>query len=104
KEDVKPTLPIFLSMFILAYSRRHMSKILRSVGGYSSPSDTLFYTDTDSLIVRKSTFTKLMNYKGGKFMGHALGQLEDEFPNDHIVSARFLSPKTYCLALMKKEK
>lgn len=28
--------------------------------------------------------------------------LEDEFPKDRIIAGRFLAPKTYCLAIMKR--
>lgn len=28
--------------------------------------------------------------------------LEDEFPKDRIVAGRFLAPKTYCIAIMKR--
>jgi hypothetical protein len=72
------------------------------VNGYFDPKSTMFYTDTDSMIITKSTFDKLKAFKGGKYVGTKLGQLEDEFPNDYLVSARFLAPKTYCLALLKK--
>ena len=100
--DLKPNLPIHFSMMILAHSRVRMSKALRAIEGYTDPRNNLLYTDTDSLILRKEAYMKLCNYKRGKLVGHRLGQLEDEFPKEHIIAARFLAPKTYCLAMLKQ--
>jgi hypothetical protein len=100
-EDVETYLPTQLSVFILAYSRRHMSKCLRAVNGYVLPQHTIFYTDTDSMIFRYSTYQLLCQYKGGKLVGNTLGQLEDEFPKDIIIAGRFLAPKCYCLTLLQ---
>jgi hypothetical protein len=102
EEDISPTLPIYLSVMILAYSRVRMSRILRSINGYKNPLNCLLYTDTDSMIIRKKAYVELLNVKKGKYVGHGLGQMEDEFPNDHIISARFLAPKTYCLCMLKR--
>lgn len=101
-EEVNPTLPIYLSMMILAHSRVKMSKVLRAMDGYHNPNNCLLYTDTDSLIIRQGAYERLKAARGGRYLGHGLGQLEDEFPDDHIVAARFLAPKTYCLAMLKK--
>lgn len=98
-EDLEASLPTHLSVFILAHSRRKMSKMLRKVNGYTDPKNTLMYTDTDSMVVTESTFKKL---EGFGFIGSKLGQLEDEFPKDLIVSARFLAPKVYCLCLLRQ--
>lgn len=97
KEDVKATLPTYLSMFILAHSRRVMSKMVRHVNGYKDQRRTVYYSDTDSLVVNMETFNLLKD----KYIGSKLGQLEDEFPKDIIVAARFLAPKTYCLMLAR---
>lgn len=102
--DIRPSLPIFFSMMILAYSRRLMSKMLRAVGGYTDPMNTLLYTDTDSMVIRKKTFEKLKAFKNSRYVGSRLGQLEDEMPNCKIISARFLAPKTYCLGMLKYNK
>lgn len=64
-ENLQASLPIHLSVFILAYSRVKMSKVMRHVNGYYDPKHTLLYTDTDSLIVRKSTFNMMKE----KFIG-----------------------------------
>lgn len=99
KEDLETKLPTQISVFILAYARRVMSKMLRKVNGYKDANHTLLYTDTDSMVVRESTFNLL---KSNGFIGHNLGQLEDEFPNDLIIAGRFLAPKTYCLSILKE--
>lgn len=99
KQDLETKLPTQISVFILAYARRVMSKMLRKVNGYKDKNHTLLYTDTDSMVVRKSTFNLLQRFG---FIGHNLGQLEDEFPNDRIIAGRFLAPKTYCLTLLKE--
>ncbi len=96
-ENLETSLPTHLSVFILAHSRRKMSKMLRYVNGYKDINHTLYYTDTDSMVVNQDTFDLLKD----KFIGSKLGQLEDEFPNDIIVAARFIAPKTYCLAMLR---
>lgn len=97
--DLETSLPTHLSVFILAHSRRKMSKMLRYVNGYKDKNRTLMYTDTDSMVVTESTFLKLVE---GGFVGSKLGQLEDEFPKQLIVAARFLAPKVYCLMMLAK--
>lgn len=99
KADMETNLPTHLSVFILAHSRRKMSKMLRYTGGYYDSSKTLMYTDTDSMVVTESTFQIL---KKGGFIGSKLGQLEDEFPKELIVAGRFLAPKCYALAVLKQ--
>lgn len=99
KDAMETSLPTHLSVFILAHSRRKMSKMLRYTGGYYDPTKTLMYTDTDSMVVTESTFQLL---KKGGFIGNKLGQLEDEFPRELIVAGRFLAPKCYALAILKQ--
>lgn len=85
-----------LSVFILAQSRRRMSKMVWSIGGYTDACHVPLYTDTDSLILRRSSAELLP----AKYVGGQLGQLENEFPNSYIISARFLAPKTYTLTML----
>lgn len=99
EQELETKLPTQISVFILAYARRVMSKMLRKVNGYRDKNHTILYTDTDSMVVRKSTFILLQKHG---FIGHNLGQLEDEFPNERIIAGRFLAPKTYCLAMLKE--
>lgn len=99
EDKMDTSLPTQLSVFILAHSRRKMSKMLRFTGGYFDPKKTLMYTDTDSMVVTESTYKDLVK---GRFIGGKLGQLEDEFPKELIVSARFLAPKVYCLMMLKQ--
>lgn len=101
-EDVELKLPIHVTVMILAYSRVTMSEALRFVDGYYNPSHCLLYQDTDSMLLRKAT-TNMMKDAGDKFIGGTLGKLEDEFPNDFIIAARMLAPKTYCLAILKRQ-
>ena len=98
-EDVEASLPTHLSVFILAHSRRKMSKMLRFVNGYFDKENTIMYTDTDSMVVKEHTFNLLKN---GGFIGNKLGQLEDEFPNSIIIAGRFLAPKVYTLMMLKQ--
>lgn len=98
-EDVEANLPTHLSVFILAHSRRKMSKMLRFVNGYYDKENTIMYTDTDSMVVKEHTFNLLKN---GGFIGNKLGQLEDEFPNETIIAGRFLAPKVYTLMMLKQ--
>jgi hypothetical protein len=97
--DVKVSYPIQMSVWILAYARRTMSKAMRCVNGYFMEEHCFMYTDTDSLVVRKSTFDILQQ---NGYIGSKLGMLEDEFPNDYLVAARFLAPKNYVLMMLKK--
>lgn len=99
QEDMETNLPTHLSVFILAHSRRKMSKMLRHVNGYYDKTRTLLYTDTDSMCITQSTFNIL---KKDGFIGGKLGQLEDEFPHDIIVAGRFLAPKVYVLMMLKQ--
>ena len=99
EKDLHTNLPTQISVFILAHSRRVMSKILRKINGYNDEKNTFLYTDTDSLVVRKSTFD-LLKFHG--FIGSNLGQLTDEYPKDIIVAGRFLAPKTYCLCMLRE--
>lgn len=100
-EDIKenPSQPTQLSVWILAYARRHMSRIIRRMGGYTNPGCTYYYTDTDSLIVHKSAYDMIPR----KFIGSNLGQLEDELGGKKILQAVFLAPKTYALSIVDSE-
>lgn len=99
-EKKKYNFPTYLSPMILSYARRHMSKIMRSVGGYQNSKYSYLYTDTDSLIVTQETFDRIPE----KYKGKELGQLEDEYPDGVIVAGKFLAPKTYSLAIVKNNK
>lgn len=85
-----------LSVFILAHSRRVMSKMLRSIDGYKNSNNCFRYTDTDSMVLTRQAYDLIP----AKYVGNGLGMLENEFPKSYIVSARFLAPKTYSLRLV----
>lgn len=93
-KEGKVTLPTQLSVFILAHARVFMSRFHSKIDGYKTPTNTLLYTDTDSMIVHRRVEPALRAY-----LGSALGSLDDEFPGRKIVEAVFLAPKTYSLTL-----
>jgi hypothetical protein len=96
----------YLSGFILAHSRRKMSKLLRStktqrhpLGGYHSTDLASLYQDTDSYLFTKKTWDKIPTAQ----LGDELGLFKDEYPDDVIIKYVCLTKKTYCLALLTKE-
>lgn len=98
--DIKVTYPCYISMCVVAYARRDMSKKVRSINGYRNRDNCYLYTDTDSILVRKSAFKSIPP----KYIGNQLGQFENEFPTAKIISYRSLAPKTYCLCLIIPKK
>jgi hypothetical protein len=99
EKDVKVTYPCYVSMCVVAYARRDISKKMRSINGYRDPETCYLYTDTDSILIKKNAFNKLPR----KYIGKELGQFENEFPNARIIAYRSLAPKTYCLCLLIKK-
>jgi hypothetical protein len=97
KEYTHSPFPIELSAFILSHARIFMSKYLRKMnihkdndGNYDL---TLFYQDTDSLIVHIDAWNRLANkYKGDK----ELGQLKLEI-DGKIISIVILANKSYVI-------
>lgn len=90
--------PLYLSAFILANSRVHMSNVLLDVDGYRNKKHAFYYTDTDSLHVNRDTFD-LLKQKG--WMKEELGYLGDELDGGEIIGAQFHAPKTYCHRFVK---
>jgi hypothetical protein len=92
--------PLQLTTFILSHSKVFMSKITREMDLYRSTTDTVNYSDTDSVIVHKSRFDKLASIKNSdgnsKYIGPELGQLKDELTGK-LVRLFVLAPKTYFL-------
>lgn len=97
-DNKEPTLPTYLSVFILSHARVYMSEIVRLMDGYKNPRTTLYYTDTDSLIVHCSAIPPIQH-----LLGKEIGCLENEFPNQKIIEAVFLAPKTYALTIQTAE-
>ncbi len=98
----KPTKPVYLAAFILAYARQYMSELTRGFEGYDRPEHAFLYTDTDSFVLRNETKNILQACRPDVF-GTALGQLEDELSGGRIIRATFLAPKTYCLEFVTKD-
>lgn len=82
--------PIQLSAFILGYSKIHMVKLLKDAGLMEEEEDAVIYSDTDSFILHKRAFDKILpNYKGKE-----LGQLKKEV-DGKIIGIVVMAPKTY---------
>lgn len=86
--------PIQLSVFILAYSRLHMSVFTRLIDGYRNPNHVPLYGDTDSLVIRKSSLSHLSEKCIAEHFGPHLGQMKDEMPGCKIICQLTLAPKT----------
>lgn len=67
-----PAYPIYLSAQILAYARVYMSHIYRACNAYLDPSNAVYYTDTDSLILPSHCVPLLAEFG---YIGTKLGQL-----------------------------
>ena len=92
-----PNYPVHLSAQILAYSRIYMSELYRICDAYHNPSNAIYYTDTDSLVISVSALRCLQ--EAGK-IGKKIGQLScDLFEAFHdekfgkIVRAVWSAPK-----------
>lgn len=103
--DAPFTKPTQLGATILAWSRVHMSRIVRLIGGYRNPDRLPKYTDTDSLVITQEAYKILERSRlliwnlpiTMPILGKGLGQLDDELGGRHIIRAVFLAPKTYAL-------
>lgn len=91
--------PIQLSVFILAFSKLIMSKLLDALGGYRNPRLCPLYGDTDSLIVVKEAYDNLPE----KWKGKELGQVKNEEAGNPIVCLIVLAPKTYMYLYIDKK-
>lgn len=107
-EDVTISHCCYLSGFILAHSRKKMSKALRTMktgknkGAYNSIEHNFFYQDTDSYIMKKESFD-LMDKR---LIGNELGQFKDEYLDDGeglIIEYVCLAKKTYSYLLIKND-
>lgn len=97
--------PHYLGAFVLAYSRKIMNGYFNKLdplrehpeGGtwMDSAKNSMFYTDTDSLIVHASRMSLVESA-----MGSELGKLADELSGGKILEGYFLSPKLYCVKYM----
>lgn len=119
KDKVKPSKPVFLASYILAYSRQYMSQIIRTFGGFRDENNTIVYTDTDSIALKKSTLHWLnhlgrtnvgefnmrpVRLNGQPLFGRNLGQLHNELPESaKVIRAIFLAPKTYIMEYVDED-
>lgn len=78
------------TVWILAWSRVHMSRFTRSIDGYRNPKHVPVYGDTDSLFITHETELKA---PAGSF-GKELGQFKNEMPFAKIVYVIVMAPKT----------
>ena len=94
--------PHYLGAFVLSYSRLIMNSYFDALDPFrlhpdqgtwlDSMDHSLYYTDTDSLIVHAKLIPRVVDK-----MGSHLGQLADELGGGKIVEGYFLSPKLYCV-------
>ena len=70
----------------------------------------VFYSDTDSLFIRRDDFDLLNSFYGGNLIGDDLGQMKSDIKDrkqgyrfDYALEAIFLAKKQYCLKLMADE-
>ena len=97
------TKPHYLGAFILSHSRIIMNtyydlideerrKPALEACWRTSLENSMYYTDTDSLIVHSSKSDTLKDH-----IGSELGKLSDELSGGKIIEGYFLSPKVYCV-------
>ena len=79
------------TVWILAWSRVHMSRFTRAINGYRSLEHVPIYGDTDSLFIRHST----VQQTPATWFGKELGQFKNEMPNNKIIHMIVEAPKTY---------
>ncbi len=84
--------PIYLSAWILGWSRVIMSKYIRKMNLYRSTNHYIYYSDTDSLIIDHDCYESLPPESKGQ---SELGQLKKEV-DGKIVALYVIAPKNYC--------
>lgn len=95
-ENKDPTYPPYISAQILANARVYVSRIMRCCNAYLNPLNSIYYTDTDSLVMPVRNLKALI--KGG-YIGKELGQLKCDlgpFRNNQfskILKARWAAVK-----------
>lgn len=91
--------PIYLSAWILGWSRVIMSKYIRKMNLYRDPNHFVYYSDTDSLIIDAKVYESLPDEcKGQK----ELGQLKKEI-DGKIISIYIMAPKNYCYVYVDRK-
>ena len=104
EDDPSPSKPLQLGVSILAHSRVVMSVYTDFVGGYLSPEKASYYGDTDSMIIHYNTYKEAKEKDAAtQFLSDEFGKLSNEYKEGKIIKGVFLSPKTYCLEVIKKD-
>ena len=104
EEDPLPSKPLQLGVSILAHSRVVMSVYTDFIGGYLSPEKASYYGDTDSMIIHYNTYKEAKEKDAAtQFLSDEFGKLSNEYKDGKIIKGVFLSPKTYCLEVIKKD-
>lgn len=115
--DNSVTDPSHLGVFILAYSKRIMNQCVDKFNGFQDWENTFYYTDTDSMIIKKSLLDQLKNevvsfpkHKNDTnvipVVGKGMGQLHDDLDliDAKIVRGIWIRPKLYLLEYIGKNK
>jgi hypothetical protein len=103
------TKPHYLGAFILSHSRVIMNTYYDMIDSErlktpdtacwrTSLDNSMYYTDTDSLIVHSVKNDIIQQHVGSK-----LGMLSDELSGGKIIEGYFLSPKVYCVKYVKPD-
>ena len=87
KYNFKTAKPAWIGLYIYAYARCHMYDTIISTG-------EVIYMDTDSALITKKFYKKLMKNKPEMF-GNKFGQYEEEIGKGY--KCIIISPKTYCV-------
>lgn len=93
----KVRFPSYLGVFILAYSKRIMNRILSGINGFSDWEHTIYYTDTDSYHIHIRDANRLQEIRSD-LIGESLGQLHNdisEVRDGKIIRSLFVGPKNY---------
>ena len=91
------TMPLQMSAFVLANSKRIMNKFLHAINGFYS--NDVCYTDTDSLYIENRHWDKI-NMSG--LVGKKRLQGKNDYRDGGIWFGLFLAPKIkYCLTINK---
>lgn len=97
--------PVQLGCFITAYSKVIMNNCIQKFNGFSDWNQTFYYTDTDSMQIKRSILKYLeqqhIEYNGQQIsiVGESMGQLHDDLglKNSKIIKSYYIRPKCYIL-------
>lgn len=90
-QDIKITKPTGIGSYILSYSRTLMNELIDSFNGFYDIDAMFYYTDTDSLLIKRKYWEKIKD----RFEGKDLGQVSVDL--DHIIEYYSPAPKLYIM-------